>query len=166
MTIVGLRVIPVDVARRFDSGPRHYPPTSVQIGTELMVPSTKIFEKAMSWGLFTHPMFDDRLAEIAANWWAERFMVKDKREEFKDALKARLLEVEPDPCRGPALSIYSDYDPDETLLAAIHDIGIECRGCLFSSEGLLPCKTGLTLSKEGELWAKEGYGERLHRIDK
>lgn len=127
--------------------------------------STKMFRKEMPWGMFEHPAFDQRLAEIAASWWSERFEREDRRAEFKAALVIRLLEAEPDPCRGPSLSVYSDYDPDAVLLAAIHDIGIECRGLLFSSKGLLPAKTGMSLSRSGELWAKEGYGAKSYRID-
>lgn len=126
--------------------------------------STKMFEKQMPWGPFVHAMFDERLAEIAAAWWAERFKVEEKRGEFRQALAKRLLEAEPDPCRGPALSVYSDYDPCPVMIQALADIGIECRGCMFSSKGLFPAKTGLTLSKDGELWAKEGYGEKSVKI--
>jgi len=127
--------------------------------------STKMFRKKMPWGMFEHPMFDERLAEIAAAWWAERMYIEEKRDAFKAALVKRLLEQKPKESVSPAVSVYSDYAPADALLAALRDVGIECRGCMFSSEGILPSKTGITLPERGELGAKEGYGAKAYRID-
>jgi len=127
--------------------------------------STRMFKKTMPWGVFEHAMFDERLAGIAARWWAERFLDQDRREEFREALVCALLKQEPKERTSPAMCVYSDYDPQDALLEAVRAIGIECRGYGFSSEGLFPMKTGITLSRKGELWAKEGYGKHPCRID-
>jgi hypothetical protein len=124
-----------------------------------------MFKKTMPWGVSEHPVFDDRLAGIAASWWTDRFLIADRREEFREALVRELLKQEPKERTSPAMSVYSDYDPQDALLEAVRAIGIECRGHGFSSEGLFPMKTGITLSRKGELWAKEGYGKQPYRID-
>jgi len=86
--------------------------------------------------------------EKAANWWAERFGIANKREQFKAALLKHLPDCD--------WSIYNDYDPESHLLDAVREV-TECRGCMFSGDGLLPRKTGMF--REGEkLMAKEGYG--------
>lgn len=86
--------------------------------------------------------------ERAANWWAERFGLEDKREQFRAALLKHLPDGD--------WTTYNDYDPNELLINAVREV-TECRGCLFSGDGLLPRKTGL--SRVGnKLFAKEGYG--------
>ena len=91
----------------------------------------------------------DPLNVAAANWWAERLGIPEKREAFRGALMAILPEDN--------WTLYSDYDPFDLLLKAVHLAGIECRGCLFSSRDLLPYKTWLK-REDGWLLAKEGYG--------
>ena len=127
--------------------------------------STKTYKKQMPWGPFEHAIFDERLANIAAQWWAERFKIEDRRDEFRQILFKCLLKQTPEEGCSPAMSVYSDYDPQDSLLEAVQLMGIKCRGGLFSSDGLFPTKTGLTLSEDGELWAKEGYGAKSYRID-
>jgi hypothetical protein len=127
--------------------------------------STRTFKKQMPWGLFEHALFDERLANIAAQWWTDRFLIEERREEFRKALFNALLKQEPNIGCTPAMSVYSDYDPQDALLEAVRAIGIKCPGCLWSSKGLFPMKTGLTLSPEGEIWAKEGYGQPVYRVD-
>ena len=86
--------------------------------------------------------------EIAAQWWADRFEIKDKREELKEALLKHLPDGD--------WKTYNDYDPDGPLLLAVSEV-TECRGFMFSGDGLFPRKTGL--HRRGDiLVAKEGYG--------
>ena len=90
----------------------------------------------------------DRLNDIAAAWWSDRFEITDKREELREALKLHL----PD---GDWVA-YNDYDPQGPLLDAVREI-VDCSGMGHSGDGLFPRKTGLM--REGdELFAKEGYG--------
>ena len=89
--------------------------------------------------------------EKAAQWWAARLQIEEKREQFKGAL-LKILEESPD-----WYNLYVDYDPEEELLDAVCAAGIECKGFMFSAEGIFPAKTGLR--KRGDkLMAKEGYG--------
>ena len=88
------------------------------------------------------------IKEKAANWWAERFGLADKREELKAALIKHLPDGDWD--------IYNDYDPQGPLLAAVREV-VECRGYMFSGDGLFPRKTGLRCT-DGKLYGKDGYG--------
>jgi hypothetical protein len=85
--------------------------------------------------------------ETAARWWSDRFGIADKR----DALKAALMKHLPD----GDWETYNDYDPSGLLLAAVREV-TECRGCMFSGDGLFPCKTGLS-RRNDVLRSKEGY---------
>ena len=86
--------------------------------------------------------------ETAAQWWATRFGIEDKREALKAALMKHLPEGD--------WETYNDYDPSGPLLAAVREV-TECRGCMFSGDGLFPRKTGLN-RRDGVLRGKEGYG--------
>ena len=86
--------------------------------------------------------------EMAAQWWADRFGIEDKRE----ALKAALLKHLPD----GDWETYNDYDPSGPLLTAVREV-TKCRGCMFSGDGLFPRKTGLS-RRSNVLRGKEGYG--------
>lgn len=86
--------------------------------------------------------------EKAAQWWSERFGLADKRDQLKAALIKHLPDGDWD--------TYNDYDPEGPLLTAVREV-TECRGCMFSGDGLFPRKTGLR--REGDkLFGKEGYG--------
>ena len=85
--------------------------------------------------------------EIAAKWWADRFGIEDKREELKAALLKHLPDGD--------WQTYNDYDPDGPLLLAVREV-TECRGFMFSGDGMFPLKTGLR-RRGDELRAKEGY---------
>lgn len=92
------------------------------------------------------------LNEVAADWWAKRFGGD------KDALRAALLKHLPD----SDWQTYNDYDPEGPLLDALRDVQ-ECRGFMFSGDGLFPRKTGLR--REGKyLYAKEGYGASWQEV--
>ena len=68
-----------------------------------------------------------------------------------DALTKRLVE-------NGINDLYSDYDPDATLCAALTDIGIQCRGEAFSARDVgFPDKTG-SFIRDGEILVKQGYG--------
>lgn len=86
--------------------------------------------------------------ERAANWWAERFELAEKRDQFKSALLKHLPDGD--------WSIYNDYDPQGYLLDAVREV-TECRGFMFSGDGLVPRKTGM-IREDDKLIAKEGYG--------
>jgi hypothetical protein len=88
----------------------------------------------------------------AAQWWAGQLMIADKRWHFANALQRRLDHIDGD------WTLYVDYDPDDTLLDVLRAVGIECRGCFFSADGIFPfTKTGM--KREGQqLFLKRGYG--------
>jgi hypothetical protein len=91
----------------------------------------------------------DHINQVAARWWADRLERVDLRGKFEAAILSLLPEGD--------WIMKTDYDPDDLLLEALHKIGVECRGMLFSSKGLLPCKTILRRDG-GVLLSKEGYG--------
>jgi hypothetical protein len=95
--------------------------------------------------------------EKAAQWWAERLFVEEKREAFRAALLTRLD-------AAPWCGLHVDYDPEDELLQALHDAGIKCSGHFFSADGLLPGKTSLYNRSTG-LYAKQGYAAPLLHID-
>ena len=92
--------------------------------------------------------------EVAAKWWADRFGMLDKAHAFELALIRHLPDED--------WFTYNDYDPQGPLLDAVREV-TECRGCLFSGDGLFPRKTGLK-RKNGLLLAKEGYGAPWIRV--
>jgi len=96
------------------------------------------------------------LNEIAAQWWAERFMIDEQREAFRLALLRKL----PD---GDWFT-YNDYDPNDLLLAATQEV-VECSGNFFSGDKIFPRKTGLRRIGK-ELLGKEGYGGPWARVAK
>lgn len=91
--------------------------------------------------------------ETAAQWWAEHFEVEEKRAEFKAALLKRLPENMWNPESAPPdislVHLDVDYDPEDALLQAINDIGIECSGFMDSAKGLLPMKTRMCVYASG-----------------
>jgi len=65
-----------------------------------------------------HGLNDVDLNKIAADWWAARFQNDAKREEFREALLARLPDRD--------WHAYNDYDPSEgPLLDAVRACGID-----------------------------------------
>ncbi len=94
-------------------------------------------------------MSEKGINHVAADWWAERWKDDESREHFRMELTNML----------PAGNwrTYSDYDPKDLLLDIVQKVKPECRGCAFSSEGLLPFKTGLE-RRDDCLISKEGYG--------
>jgi hypothetical protein len=95
----------------------------------------------------------DRVAFACADWWADRLECADKRDAFRASLQRRIID-ECHPEYGMRLEV--DYDPSGPLLRALHDIGVECRGFMFSADGLFPTKTRMYISKE-RVEVVEGY---------
>lgn len=101
----------------------------------------------------------ERAALAAAKWWADRLEQGDK-ERFAAALAPKIkAALEAD---GVA-RLESDYDPAGILLDAVREIGIECRGFLFSARGIFPQKHSLDVYSD-RLEPKEGYGNWLDPI--
>ena len=96
------------------------------------------------------------LNEAAAQWWANRFGLTEKRMEFKMAL-LKLLPTHDD------WMTYNEYDPEGILLDATRTV-TPCLGFLFSGDGLFPRKTGLQ-RRGNVLLAKEGYGSEWKLVD-
>lgn len=96
-------------------------------------------------------------SKAIADYWANLFEVEDKREELHAAL-FRLIE---DGGQDPEVSV--DYDPRGLLLDAVREIGIECRGCMFSAQGLFPEKHRMII-RTGFVVVNEGYGGERRTI--
>ena len=99
-----------------------------------------------------------KAARMAAEWWSKRLEQGDKQK-FEETLYRRIIDAfsNPDILRDSGeIVIKTDYDPDEILLGALHEAGIECSGYLYSCRGILPMKTLLVVSPT-RLYPKEGY---------
>ena len=95
----------------------------------------------------------EKAAEMAGKWWAER-LYRGNKEQFAEEIRVRvLLELQ----TREIVYLECDYDPQGILLEAVHAIGIECRGFLFSADGILPRKHALKV-RHDRLEPKEGYG--------
>lgn len=101
-------------------------------------------------------------AALCADWWAERFMIDDKRHEFRAELQRRLVsgEVHKGDRYGSGAGIIRlevDYDPRGTLLEVIRSLGIECRGSMFSADGILPRKRRMRIGlADGSIEVQDG----------
>ena len=92
-------------------------------------------------------------AEAAADWWTARLQQGD-REVFREHLAlsvACALEFD------RVVVLECDYDPQGLLLDAVRAAGVECRGFMFSAQGILPQKHSLDVFAD-KLVPKEGYG--------
>lgn len=97
-------------------------------------------------------------AKIAA-WWAERFQIDDRREAFRAALVAYL-----EAHAGDAEIVLDvDYDPRGPMLEIVRSAGVDCRGCMYSADGILPRKTTMIVDSTGTV-VKEGYGAPFEAI--
>jgi hypothetical protein len=88
--------------------------------------------------------------DTAVKFWAGELQVESKREAFARELRA-ILEASQLP-----VYLIVDYDPSGPLLDAIQRSGIDCRGCMFSAEGLWPFKTRSRVGVD-YFWVSEGY---------
>jgi hypothetical protein len=113
-------------------------------------------------------LITDEQRGVAADYWAGLLEIEAKREGFRAALY-RLLEGEvigevyaPDK-RHVFYVLDVDYDPCPKLLEALHACGIECRGFMFSAQGIFPGKTSL-IFLDGKIAAREGRGAHAREI--
>ena len=121
-----------------------------------------------------------RAAKKAGEWWAARLdpAYKDKAEAFAvavewytyQALTGQTAWSYDGAARAgdgkPVSGVYleSDYDPKGPLLqAVIETVEPNCKGFMFSSNGILPNKTELFVTRE-RLRPKEGYGNWTEEI--
>ncbi len=96
----------------------------------------------------------DRAAKLASEWWAQRLMSGDKKA-FGDVLRPL---IEKDLREGGVCFLECDYDPHGHLLTAVRAaVDRECRGFLYSAQGILPYKHELEVTPN-TLSPKEGYG--------
>lgn len=94
-----------------------------------------------------------RTAEAAAKWWGDRLRKGDRA-----AFEASLIQyIESKLEERGKVFLNCDYDPQEGLLEAVRAAGLECRGFLYSAEGILPMKHSTNI-KPGLIEPKEGYG--------
>lgn len=99
--------------------------------------------------------------EAAAFYWASTLLIDDKREALFDALLARLpaaYEAQNEKGKQWPLKLNVDYDPDGVLLEATRAAGIECRGSMFSADGIYPSKTRTEIDEHGRFVVRDGYG--------
>jgi|WetSurMetagenome_2_1015567.scaffolds.fasta_scaffold27185_2 hypothetical protein len=92
----------------------------------------------------------------AVDYWTGLLEIEEKREAFKAALLP-LVEQEWRQEVYGIVGLCVDYDPNHLLLGALHAIGIECRGCFFSADGIFPRKHRSVI-EEGAFRVGEGYG--------
>lgn len=98
-------------------------------------------------------MIVSKAAEMAAQWWTDRLQQGDKAI-FKKTLETL---VQQDLDKWGECILDCDYDPDIRLRAAVRAAGVECQGCMFSAQDILPIKHMLKVYPD-LLEPKEGYG--------
>jgi len=101
------------------------------------------------------------VVQAAVAYWVDELQRKDKRDAFREAL-TKVLEREYKP--GTRLDLTVDYDPFPPLLDAVRDAGIECRGCMFSADGLFFSKTRTHITEDGKFIVREGYGAQPRQV--
>lgn len=99
-----------------------------------------------------------RTRVLAALWWAEEFQGDPKK---RLLLFSKLLLTLPS--KYPA-TIHVDYDPDEYLLEALHQAEIECRGNMFSANGIWPGKTTMVIDEKG-IRVAVGHGQPFVAVE-
>ena len=92
---------------------------------------------------------------IAVSWWAQRLQKGDKVA-FAKSLLESITASKPK-------RLFVDYDPENELLAAVRAAGVECRGVLFSADGILPQKTGMWIMAD-KIEVREGYRAPIETI--
>lgn len=94
-------------------------------------------------------------ASQAARWWADQLQAGDKQLFFE-----KLYDLV-SPCS--TIRLETDYDPDETLLKALHAANIPCQGFMFSCDGLLPQKTRMVI-EDDTIKVRAGYGSNWEAL--
>lgn len=94
------------------------------------------------------------MIEAMAQWWADQFLVEEKREGFKNAFVRRFpLYID------KRLVISTDYEPDEFLCDVIEDCGIKIT--MRNARGFLPAKTVMTVEQYHYVMVSGGYGAQF-----
>jgi hypothetical protein len=115
------------------------------------------------------PILTNEQIDIAVKFWTRMFRVADKRDEFADALRSVLENVDDRAdllSRGIYMEIQVDYDPSVLLIKALSKIGIECIGSFFSAIDLFPCKTRSYLYDDGVVGISIGYRDPIRDNDR
>ena len=100
---------------------------------------------------------DEKAATLVADWWAEKLEYGD-RKAFRSKLRLLVLEkLAASP--GEDVLVSTDYDPDDTLKAALNATGIDPYAStrIATCDGLLPRKS-LTRIRDLKIEIKYGYG--------
>jgi hypothetical protein len=97
--------------------------------------------------------------QAVVDFWDKQLIPDDRRQQFRHAVRAVLVKAAeaPGSDRG-ALYFKVDYDPQQLLLEAVRAAGIECRGFMFSADGLFRCRKTYTRVMPRQVKLKEGYG--------
>jgi hypothetical protein len=106
-------------------------------------------------------------ATAAAAWWAARLVRPPATRDAFEMHLRRLLETGKPADREGYPKFWAlrvDYDPSETLLAALGAADIECRGFMFSAGGILPIKTSMKIYDTGTIIVSDGRGAPFERI--
>lgn len=104
-------------------------------------------------------MINEQTAQVAAEWWGNLLEQGDKEKFVQELGKLILANLD----LFGKCSLRCDCDPDDILLEALHHTGIECKGILFSAQGIFPNKC-TTLIRTGIILAKLGYGSPFEEI--
>lgn len=95
-------------------------------------------------------------ARRMAGWWGARFVLDDKRIAFVDAVAEWIGIALVAQTKG--WELYVDYDPNQPLLGVLQEIGVECRGCLCSADGIFRGRKFGMIYRDGKSFMKDGYG--------
>jgi len=98
----------------------------------------------------------ERRLNVVVAWWTERFMVADKCEAFREALRT-VVERELAVPEVRSLLLDVDHDPKGFMLEAVRAAGVECSGTMFSAKGILPEKATMTITAD-RVEVRDGRG--------
>lgn len=95
------------------------------------------------------------VSRIASSWWASMLDSKwdNKREDFYKSLESLIVNILN---HQDMITIDVDYDPDDIILWALYESGVDCKGVLFSARGIFPEKHRMRVSRAG-IMVKMGY---------
>lgn len=107
-------------------------------------------------------------AKKVAHWWATQLDDKHAalRLAFERALERRLLETNQSESERTYLAEHPDclerhcdvdYDPCDVMVEALSDVGIPCRGFLYSAKDIFPYKTRMWIRADGRVEVACGY---------
>lgn len=103
-------------------------------------------------------MIDDAMVKAIVDWMDGEFMIDDKREQFRVELE-KVVRRDLPKYAGHRYELYIDYDPNEPLLEALRNAGVDCDGNFFSARGIFRYgKTGVRV-RQGKAYVKPGYGK-------